>query len=147
MKKNITLESLNTGEEQKILEMIRSDETLIDTFGTGKDRISRLLNSTYTAIIKNDNNPVGFVMMTDPRQTDTHEIDIGILTKYRGQGYGSEALKLLKNIIAFNQIKTSVQVSKCNEPAIKAVTNSGFTLVNSDEKYNFYTLETKSTRK
>jgi len=147
MKKNITLESLNTGEEQKILEMIRSDETLIDTFGTGKDRISRLLNSTYTAINKNDNNPVGFVMMTDPRQTDTHEIDIGILTKYRGQGYGSEALKLLKNIIAFNQIKTSVQVSKCNEPAIKAVTNSGFTLVNSDEKYNFYTLETKSTRK
>jgi RimJ/RimL family protein N-acetyltransferase len=147
MKKNITLNALNIGEEQKILEMIRSDETLENTFGTGKDRISRLLNTTYSAIINADNIPVGFVMMTDPKQTDTHEIDIGILTEYRGQGYGSEALKLLKDIIIYNQINTSVQVNKCNEPAIRAVTNNGFALVSTDEKDNFYTLETKSSKK
>ena len=143
MKKNVTLKTLNIGEEQKILEMIRSDEILSDTFGTGIDRMYRLAETTYAAIIKDGNTPVGFIMMADPHQTDTHEIDIGILKDYQKQGYGSEALKLLKEIIINNHIKTSVQVNKCNIPAIKTVTNNGFTLVNSDENYNFYTLETK----
>lgn len=147
MNKNITLEKLNIGEEQKILDIIYSDENLENTFGTGNNRISRLLNSTYAAIIKNNNIPVGFIMMSIPNQTNTHEIDIGILTQYQRKGYGSEALQLLKEIIINNQIKTSIQVHKCNLPAIKMVTNTGFSLISSNENYLFYTLENKHSHK
>ena len=147
MKTNVTLETLHNNQIQNILEMIYKDETLKDTFGTGKDRISRLMNSSYAAIIKNNNTSVGFIMMTDPKGINVHEIDLGILKEYKKNGYGSEALRLLKEKIIEQQVKISIQIRKINIPAIKTVIKNGFSLYHSDKKYNYYNLQNNTTKK
>ena len=101
MEKNtnrVRLKVLDYSEQQKILEMINSDEALKNTFSGDRNTIGRIFNSLYTAIIKDGSKEVGFIMIVYNGRTGKNEIDLGILTKYRNMGYGTKVLELLKDI-------------------------------------------------
>lgn len=146
MKKNseIFLQRIDFGDEKQVLDMIASDEELKNTFSGGKNTISRLINSIYTALIKKEEESIGFVMLVNNPKTDVNEIDMGILEKYRSKGYGTIALKLLKEIIIQNELQVEVQIKKVNIGAIKSTLNNGFVLAKEDKDHNYYVIgETK----
>lgn len=139
----IYLQRLEFGDETQILDMISKDEELKDTFSGGNNTISRLMNSIYSAIIKKGNQDVGFVMIVNNEKTDTNEIDMGILKQYRSKGYGTEALRILKQIIIENELDIEIQIKKLNIGAIKSVINNGFVLTKEKEECNYYGIERK----
>ena len=100
-KENVRLSRLEYGQEGQILEMIRNDEELRSTFSGRRNTISRLVHTDYSALIKVGRKNVGFVMLVANDQTGKHEIDMGVLSQYRGKGYGSQALAYLKKIIQY----------------------------------------------
>lgn len=145
----INLQRLDYKEQRKVLDIIYSDETLRETFGGNRNTLSRLSNASYVATINKDDKPVGFIMIVDNEKDKTSEIDMGILTKHRGKGYGTEALKQLKELIIKNNLENiKIQVRKENIGAIKSVLNSGFVLLKDDEYHNYYTIskEVKHTK-
>lgn len=138
MKNNVKLYKLKDSELNQILNMINSDEELKNTFFGGDNTIQRVLDSIYSAVIKVNNETVGFIMITNNPRTNKDEIDMGILTDYRNMGYGSKALELLKRVIFLNKLNVEVQIQKKNKPAIKSVLNNGFTLYRQDKTCNYY---------
>lgn len=149
MEKNtnrVRLKVLDYSEQQKILEMINSDEALKNTFSGDRNTIGRIFNSLYTAIIKDGSKEVGFIMIVYNGRTGKNEIDLGILTKYRNMGYGTKALELLKDIIYLHSLDVEIQIQKKNKPAIKSVLNNGFVLCRQDKECNYYTIKEDSKR-
>ena len=134
--KNIKLEKLEYNNQNKVLDIINNDENLKDTFGGDTNTISRILNASYIAIIKKEKIDIGFIMIVD--NNSINEIDLGIISKYQNQGYGTYALSLLKDIITKEKIKVKIQVQNTNIPAIKSVLKNGFVLIESNEQYNYY---------
>ena len=139
----ITLEKINYEEENKIVDLIYKDPTLKETFSNHKNITSRILNSIYSAFIKLENETIGFIMIVENNKTNTNELDIVILEKYTNNGYGTLALKELKNIILLNKIEIEVQVEKSNICAIKSILNNGFILIKEDKLYYYYSLSEK----
>ena len=141
---SIKLKDLNYGEEDIILNMIYSDEELQDTFSGGHNTMSRILNADYSGLIKLGRINVGFIMLVFNGRTGKHEIDMGILKKYRGNGYGTQALGLLKKRILKSNISIDIQIKQANEAAIKSVLKNGFVLYNQDKEcYYFKIVENK----
>ena len=140
----IRLNRLEDRDLNQILNMINSDEGLKTTFSGGGNTVQRVLDSVYAALIKNVNTTVGFVMITENPKNGKLEIDMGVLEKYRGMGYGTKAMELLKDIILYNELKVEVQIKKTNKAAIKSVLNNGFTLCKQDKLCNYYTVEEDS---
>ena len=138
--KDINLHRLEGNEQALILRMIESDIDLKNTFGGGKNTQTRIVNSGYSALIRNKEMPVGFVMIVYNERTCKFEIDMGVLKQHRKKGYGTRALDLLKNIITHNELSVEVQTKKNNKAAIQSIIKNGFVLCRSDKIYNYYIL-------
>ena len=146
-KDNIRLQALAPNEQGVVLEMIRKDQTLQETFSGSRNTITRIANSAYTALIKNGNTTVGFIMLVENGRTGKFEIDMGILSKHRGKGYGSQALAQLKQIILNNSEKLDIEIETkiVNEAAIRSVMKNGFELYRQSDECLYFRLpeETK----
>ena len=131
----------------KIIDMIYKDIDLQMTFSGDKNTQSRLLNTKFSALIKKEDKDIGFVMIVHNARTNIDEIDMGILGKYRGKGYGSQALAQLKQIILNNSEKLDIEIETkiVNEAAIRSVMKNGFELYRQSEECLYFRLpeETK----
>jgi ribosomal protein S18 acetylase RimI-like enzyme len=145
--KNVNLDRLEIGNETSILRMIEQDECLRNTFGGGINTQSRILNSIYSALIKDGTEEIGFIMIVRNEKNGKDEIDIGVLQQHRSKGYATKALDLLKDVIVYNKLDVEVQTKKANKAAIQSLTKNGFTLCKSDDIYNYYTLKGDSVHK
>ena len=135
MKPNISLEQPNYDKQHII---INQDSILKETLGGTKDTTSRILNSSYVGLIKKENSIIGFLMLVYDYKNNVHQLDMGIISKYRNQGYGTTALNQLNHIINKDPIDINIQIKKDNLPAIKAVLKNGFILTKQDNKYHYY---------
>jgi RimJ/RimL family protein N-acetyltransferase len=140
MEENIKLKRLGFNEEKQVIDLIYSDEELKNTFNRERGIISRLINSCYVAMIEYQNEEIGFVMIVNNQITSKNEIDMGVLKKYRGHGYGTKALGQLKDIIINNDLKVEIQTKINNLAAIKSIVTNGFFLVREDKEYRYYSL-------
>ena len=146
-KDDVKLQVLAPNEEGIVIEMIYNDETLQETFSGRRNTLSRIANSAYTALIKKRNTIVGFIMLVENVRTGKFEIDMGILEKYRGKGYGSQALDKLKQIILNNSEKLDIEIETkmMNEAAIRSVMRNCFELYRQSHDCYYFRLpeETK----
>lgn len=134
----INLKRLDYDEQNKIIEIINNDQSLQDTFPSERKIISRILNSSYVALIKHKNIPIGFIMLVYNNKENNHELDMGIKKRYQNKGYGTEALNLLKKLLTNEKLKITIQVKTNNIPAIKTVEKNKFLLKKHDNKYRYY---------
>ena len=139
--KNIYLDRLDYDRQHEILDLVQSDATLRETFTGNRNTISRLLNACYVAFIKLDNEDIGFVMIVTNPRNYINEIDMGIIEKYRSNGYGTIALGMLKDLIIENGLEVLIQTSKENIAANKSIINNGFSLSRNDKDCNYYVLD------
>ncbi len=144
---NVRLQQLEFGTESIVFQIINDDTVLKNTFGGGRNTLSRVANSDYTALIKVGKKTVGFVMLVHNDITDKYEVDIGITKEHRGKGYGSKALEKLKLIIQNCNLDVKVQTRNINESAIKIILKNGFVLCDRDEEFSYYTLPIEDSQK
>ena len=144
---NLYLDRLDYDRQHEILDLIQSDSTLRDTFTGERNTVSRLLNACYVAFIKLDNEDIGFVMIVTNPRNNMNEIDMGIVEKYKGKGYGTLALGILKDIIIENGLEVSIQTSKENIAANKSIISNGFSLSRNDKDCNYYVLDNNSYKR
>lgn len=142
----VYLERLEPGDEQPVLDMIQQDAILQRTFNGGRNTLTRLINSDYTAMINNGEEEVGFVMLVYNGRNKNYEVDMGILTKFRRMGYGTKALELLKDIILANQLEVEIQTKKVNVAAIRSITKNGFKLCRQDDECYYFKLSEENKR-
>ena len=116
------------------------------TFAQDRGIRSRLANSCYTAIVEYDNKDIGFVMIVNNPRTNKNEVDMGILKEYRGKGYGTEALGILKDIIVANELEVEIQTKRKNVAAITSMVYNGFKLVRDDKEHYYYTIPEEDYR-
>mgnify|MGYP003303878989 CR=1 FL=1 len=147
-KDNIKLQRLNYGEEGLVLKLIHKDEILRETFAGSRNTVTRIANSAYTALIKKDKTTIGFIMLVENGRTQKFEIDMGILSQYRGKGYGSQALSQLKRIILNSPDKLDVEIQTriVNEPAIRSILKNGFVLSRQDGECVYFKLSEESKK-
>lgn len=138
MNDNITLQRLPYNEEKAILDIINSDYILRKTFIGMDNTISRIINSSYIGLIKKDTTTIGFIMLVYNCLNNNHELDIGIMSDYRYQGYGTKALSIMKEIITKENADIIIQVKKENVPATKMIENNNFNLVAHDNRFSYY---------
>ena len=138
MNKNILLQQLNYNEQAIILDIIMQDSSLKETFSEQKNIISRILNSSYIGLIKKDVTTIGYLMLVYNSEANTHEVDMGIISTYQNQGYGTKALQLLKGIIDKEQVHVIFQIKKENIAANKIVKKNNFVLTKEDKKHFYY---------
>jgi len=141
MKDKVNLRKLENREYSLILDMINQDSILKETFLGERNTVSRLLYTDYAAFIKVEEQVVGFLMLVMNEKENVYEVDMGILQKYRNCGYGTEALKILKEIILIQNLDINIQVKKSNEPAKRSIQNNGFINYKIDEEHEYYKLE------
>ena len=66
---------------------------------------------------------------------------MGILSQYRGKGYGSQALAYLKKIILNSPgLDIEIQTKQVNEAAIRSITKNGFVLSRQDDECFYFKL-------
>lgn len=145
-KENVKLNKLEYGEERVVLDMIHADEGLKSTFSGSRNTVTRIANADFTALIKVGNKTVGFIMLVYNGRSKKHEIDMGILERYRGMGYGTIALGQLKKLIVNSNLEVDIQTRQVNEAAIRSIAKNGFVLYNQDQEYNYYKLPEESKK-
>ena len=138
MNSNISLQKLHNNDQIKIIDIIRNDELLKNTFGGTNNTISRILNSSYIGLILKDDITIGFIMLVYNGIDKTHELDIGIITDYRNQGYGTKALSIMKEIITKENAKITIQTRNENISATKIINKNNFMLIKQDKKHSYY---------
>lgn len=144
MNKNIRLiQIVDQYDFNIILNMIKNDDELANTFLGEDNTVGRIVNSSFAAFIKDGNKTVGFIMLVYNEKTDIHEVDMGILTKYRNQGYGTIALGLVKDLIVREKVNAEVQIKNTNIAAIQTVIKNGFKLSKQDKMCNYYVVDEK----
>lgn len=132
----IELKQIDNREIHKIINLVSEDNLLLKTFGNEKNIKSRLLNSCYACYICLDNVEIGFINVIE--RYNTYEIDMGILSMYRGKGYATKSLNILKETVLCNCDNVIIQTEKSNIAANKSVLHNDFKLIKSDQKYNYY---------
>lgn len=139
---NVKLKKLYGNEQKLVLDLIHSDEELVETFSGSRNTVKRMANSGYTALIKQGNTDVGFIMLVWNGRSEKFEIDMGILSQYRGKGYGTQALALLKEIILNNpdKLDVEIQAKQVNEAAIRSIQKNGFVLYREDSECFYFKL-------
>lgn len=147
METKVNLKKMEFNEEIKILDIIYQDEDLMNIYISYKNIRSRLVNSCYTALIEKDRKIIGFIMIVNNPKTDVNEIDMGILKEYRNQGYGTEALGILKDIIIQNGLDIEIEVNRQNISAITSLVYNGFSLVRQGQNYYYYSLSNNNKSK
>lgn len=143
---DVRLHDLKYGEEGVILQMIQKDDGLRETFSGSRNTLTRIVNADYSALIKKGRAVVGFVMLVYNGRTGKHEIDMGILEKYRGMGYGSQALGKLKKKLIGTDFDIDIQTKQVNVAAIKSITKNGFVLYKEDEECYYFKLPEESKK-
>lgn len=134
----LELNRVDDRELQKIISFISEDNLLLNTFGVGNSFKSRILNSCYACFITLDGINIGFINIVD--KFNNLEIDMGISSLYRGNGYGTKALGLLKNNI-LNDINNIIIQTKINNIAAnKSIINNNFRLIKKDNGFNYYSI-------
>lgn len=146
MKENkyVNLYRLEGTDEFLILNMINYDPELRKTFGGEENTKSRIRCSEFSALIRDKETTVGFVMILRSNHTNKYEVDLGILEQYRKKGYATKAMELLKNVILYNDLNIEIQTKKDNVGANKSVIKNGFTLCREDKFCNYYILKEDS---
>ena len=86
------------------------------------------------------------MIVNNPR-TNINEIDMGVLKKHRGKGYGTEALGILKEIILDNSLEVEIQTKRINVAAITSIVYNGFKLIRDDKDYYYYSIPEEEYRK
>lgn len=122
----------------KIINFVSEDNLLLKTFGNGKNIKSRLLNSYYACYICLDNVEIGFINVVDVN--NVMEVDLGILSMYRNKGYGTMALRMLRESILCYYRNVIIQTERNNVAANKSIIDNEFRLIKKDEKYNYYSM-------
>ena len=131
---SIRLESASTDEKFTIIkDMINENEEPI-FFGDEY----RVKTSEFVSLIKKDEKNIGFIYGVKENNTKFLMIDIGILKKYRGKGYGTEVLKKLQNI-PYDKFFIA-QVKKNNVLAVNQLQNNASYLVENNE-YKYFLLQ------
>lgn len=82
----------------------------------------RNIASYFTALIKKDEEAIGFIHLVDEGVENTLFVDLGIKEKYRGLGYGKRALELLKQFIEVNlELQTTYVIGETTTNNIAAI--------------------------
>ena len=123
--KDVNLYRLEDPNDVSILQMIQTDSQFRDTFGAQENTVKRVANSVYSAIVRDKETPVGFVMIVYNGRTNKYEIDMGILKNYRKKGYATKAMELLKEVVLINELDVEVQTRKTNIGAIQSSIKNG----------------------
>ena len=133
--KNISLKRLEDSEFTRVFDFFE-DEHINYTFAG--DYRSRLCCALLAFIVERNNEEVGFINLVYEEQNDSYNIDLGILDKYRGLGYGSQATKLLKETIKECNLDLSVQAEEENYAANRILEKNGFSYVKRLGNINYY---------
>lgn len=115
------------------------DADIFKTFGG--ERKDRMINASAGALIMKENTEIGFLLLIEEFGYQTYNVDIGILKKYRNQGYGKIALQLLREEMERFQLNYYIEVKADNPAANRSLLASGFSLCKIDADRNFYTLQ------
>lgn len=134
----IELVRIDDRELYKVNDFISQDNVLFSTFGQAYFLRKRLLDSCYAAYIMIDDKKIGFINIVD--RFNNLEIDMGILSFYRGKGYGTKALKILKEQVIKDRNNIIIQTKRSNIAAIKSIDSNGFKLIKEDNHYKYYTV-------
>lgn len=122
----------------RIINLVSEDNLLLKTFGNGKNIKSRLLNSCYACFICLNGVRIGFINVVD--KNNMYEVDMGILSMYRNKGYGTMALRMLRESILCYCRNVIIQTERNNVAANKSIIDNEFRLIKKDEKYNYYSM-------
>ena len=131
----VSLKKLEDFELQRIYDFFE-DEHINYTFAN--DYRSRLACSLIAFIVEKDEEEVGFINFVYEELNNSYNIDLGILDKYRGLGYGSQATKLLKEIIQDCNYDLSIQAEEENYAANRILEKNGFSYVKRLGNINYY---------
>ena len=134
----IELRKIENCDLYQIIGIISEDNLLLNTFGVGNNIKSRLLNSCYACFICLNGVRIGFINVVD--KNNIYEIDMGILSMYRGMRYSTKALKKLKENILCYCSDVIIQTEKNNIPANKSIIDNEFKLIRRDKTYNYYSM-------
>jgi predicted acetyltransferase len=133
MDNNISLYQCND-DEYHLITNFYYDDNISDCFNG--IRLDRIINADLAFIIKKDDINIGFILLVN--ENNKYNIDSGILRDHCNKGYGSQALKLLKQTIKKYNINYSIQVKKEDEASNKRLIKNNFNLFKETEKYNYY---------
>ncbi len=134
----IELKKIEDCDLYQIIGIISEDNLLLNTFGVGNNIKSRLLNSCYACFICLNGVRIGFINVVD--KNNIYEVDMGILSMYRGMRYSTKALKKLKENILCYCSDVIIQTEKNNIAANKSIIDNEFRLIKKDGKYNYYSM-------
>ena len=112
-----------------------NDPSIRKTFnGIRKDRV---IAADAAYIIRRNETSIGFILLV-PSNNDTYNIDTGILEQYRGNGYATIAMRLLRERVEVQGINFYVQAKKNNLPMNKSLSSCGFSLIDEEDNINYY---------
>lgn len=134
----IELRKIENCDLYQIIGIISEDNLLLKTFGIGNNIKSRLLNSCYACYICLNGVRIGFINVVD--KNNICEVDMGILSMYRNKGYGTMALKMLRESILCYCRNVIIQTERNNIAANKSIIDNEFRLIKKDGKYNYYSM-------
>lgn len=134
----LELRKIDDREIHKIINVILDDNLLSKTFDTENNMRTRLFDSCYACYIYLDNIKIGFINVIE--RYNTYEVDMGILSMYRNKGYGTMALKMLRDSILCYCRNVIIQTERNNVAANKSIIDNEFRLIKKDGKYNFYSM-------
>lgn len=132
----LELRKIDDREIYKIINVILDDNLLSKTFDTENNMRTRLFHSCYACYIYLDNIKIGFINVIE--RYNTYEVDMGILSMYRGKGYATKSLNLLKENVLCSCDNVIIQTEKNNIAANKSILHNDFKLIKTDKKYNYY---------
>lgn len=132
----LELRKIDDREIHKIINVILDDNLLSKTFDTENNMRTRLFDSCYACYIYLDNIKIGFINVIE--RYNTYEVDMGILSMYRGKGYATKSLNLLKENVLCSCDNVIIQTEKNNIAANKSILHNDFKLIRTDKKYNYY---------
>lgn len=120
----------------KIRHMMENETGIKEIFG---NKISRLISSPISMLIMEDLNPIGFINLVNENIEDLLFLDMGIIEKYRGQGYGTKAIQTLIEISDGYIWEFIIGKTKKTNIFANAMASTNAALVYSTEEgFNYY---------
>ncbi len=109
---------------------------VVDSIETARNIVCSLVfkNQTYAIILKETEEFIGTVSLYDEgirKIKDVYSLGISLNRNYHGQGFGSEAIKLILDIAFFNLNAKYVEIchASTNKESEKMINNLGFKLI------------------
>ena len=108
-------------------------------------RIDRLVASEYIFLLRSNEENIGFILLVrETSKVNYLTLDIGIIEKYRGKGYGKKTMEVFKNEY-FNRINDEIhiQVRQDDIVANKLISILDLEYIESTNDSNFYKIVNK----